>query len=203
MFADQIYLLATTGENGRCNVPKLSSVYEVSQIGQEFVRVLQITDLASGAVYLSWVVYCNSMDTTYQVFENLMHNTHKGPFSCLDWDVLIRNQAYGLPQAIRSLSVALYKFMLPLSGPYTNTIVFEHLPVLQGPASYWRKSSPVLGYMGSLTVSQHKYGLSAMETITKPRCMRVIRACKVGTEHLMYNYKENALYEPYLIKECY
>ena len=83
---------------------------------------------------------------------NLHNNTYRGPLAHLEIDVLLRKYPLALPAAIVALPVLAYEKVLSYDLPFSNTSVYELRRVLQAPTSYWKTTTPVLGYMGSLSI---------------------------------------------------
>ena len=70
----------------------------------------------------------------------------------LDWDVLVRLKPLDLPKAIEALPVCCYERVLQGTTAYSTVSAFDLKKVLTAPKSYWSTSTPVLGYMGSLSL---------------------------------------------------
>lgn len=74
---------------------------------------------------------------------------------------------------------------------------------MAGPMSYWRTSSPVLGYMGSLTVFHHRYGISMNELCRLPRFFKRYWYGRINSEHFLYIVKRDSLIDPWCIQEAF
>lgn len=75
--------------------------------------------------------------------------------------------------------------------------------VMRHPTAYWKTSSPVLGYMGSLSIFQHLYGVGISEVCLMPRFLIRYRNAPITLEHYLYDVSSNTLYNPYSVRQTY
>ena len=76
------------------------------------------------------------------------------PLRYYDWEVLPRHPGknYAKPDVLNVLPPALYEEALPYSSPLARISMYNLVAYRVDPMAYWRSTSLVLGYMGSVTL---------------------------------------------------
>ena len=69
------------------------------------------------------------------------------------------------------------------------------------PEEYWRGSSVVLGYMGSLVKGDILYGMPLAEILKKPKFMLRYFDRLITSEYYLYDYRTSSLIDPWGTEE--
>ena len=99
-------------------------------------------------------MFCPNSTICHEAYINCSAHLFETPLRHFPYDIAPRKPENNiiLPEDIRILPPALYEDILYQSTPYSNTSALELAEVMVQPMTYWRTTSPVLGFMGSLTV---------------------------------------------------